>query len=387
MSPPTPPTHVRPLRDQEPDGHRASENAQRAPRARRDARGTEPPEPFLTLTPTQPLRVLVVDDDAESREILQMAISDMGHECAVAADGLEAWVEHQANPADVILSDWVMPRMNGLELCRLVRTQGGEAYTYFVFMTALGTKTSFLEGMRTGADDYLTKPADVEELEARLQSAHRVMSLQRELGRRNATLRREGDLASEAARLDPLTQVGNRLRLREDLEMLRSRAARYGHRYCAALCDIDDFKGYDDSYGHLAGDDVLRSVAATMHRALRGSDMLYRYGGDEFLIILAEKNLGEGAQAMERVRAAVERAALPYARSPRAVVTISIGVAELHAGLSHEDWLGRADAALYRAKARGRNCVEVADMPEDEAEAEAADADGNGKGNGGAGYH
>jgi two-component system cell cycle response regulator len=329
---------------------------------RRTARGSEA-ETLLTGTRVRPLRVLVVDDDAESREILQLAISDMGHDCVVAADGAEAWAAHQASPADVILSDWMMPEMTGLELCRLVRAKGGEEYTYFVFMTALGNKANFLEGMRTGADDYLTKPADVDELEARLQSAHRVISLQRELARRNVALRREGDLASEAARLDPLTQVGNRLRLREDLEMLRSRAARYGHRYCAALCDVDEFKGYDDSYGHLAGDEVLRSVAATMHRALRGSDMLYRYGGDEFLIILAEKTIGEGARAMERVRAAVEHAAIAYPRSKHGVVTISAGIAELHAGLSHEEWIGRADAALYRAKARGRNCVEVAESP------------------------
>src|SRR5437773_7331197 len=147
-------------------------------------------------------------------------------------------------------------------------------------------RAHLLEGLRAGADDYLTKPVDVEELGLRLSSAARVVAYQRELAESNAALRETSEVSFEAARIDPLTNVANRLRLSEDLEMFRSHAERYGHRFCVALCDIDVFKKYNDTNGHLAGDDVLRRVAASIRGALRQGDNLYRYGGEEFLVIL-----------------------------------------------------------------------------------------------------
>jgi two-component system cell cycle response regulator len=316
--------------------------------------------------PTRQLRVLVVDDDADSREMLEAAVAQLGHRSDGARDGVEALAKQQAHPVDVILSDWSMPGMTGIELCRRVRSRESAEYTYFVFMTGFGDRAHLLEGLRAGADDYLTKPFDLEELEARLLSATRVVTNQRELAQRNAELREESDLSFEAARVDPLTQIANRLRLREDLDALYSHAARYGRRYCAALCDIDLFKKYNDAYGHLAGDEALRRVATTMRGALRQGDTLYRYGGEEFLVILSEQGITEARQAMDRVRRAVEYLGIQHPESPGRVVTISVGVAEIgDASASYDDWLRLADSALYRAKKNGRNRVERDDSVRD----------------------
>jgi two-component system cell cycle response regulator len=310
--------------------------------------------------PSSPLRVLVVDDDPDSLEMLEQAIATLGHPVTGARNGAEAWEKQCAKPAQVIVSDWSMPHMSGVDLCRLVRANTGDDYVYFVLMTGYGDRAHFLEGMRAGADDYLTKPIDIEELEARLMSATRVVSMQRALSKKNAALERESDLSFKAARVDTLTESANRLRLREDLEALQSRASRYGHRYSAALCDIDLFKQYNDTYGHLAGDAALRLVASAIGGALRQGDTLYRYGGEEFLVILPEQGVEEAARVMDRVRSEVERLAIAHSASSVSVLTISVGIAELNeAGGSCDEWLARADAALYRAKRGGRNRIEV----------------------------
>lgn len=304
------------------------------------------------------LSVLVVDGDALSRIGLQQAVQQLGHECRTAKDGIEAWQMLQADRADVVLSDWSLPRMGGVELCRRMRAADGDGpYTYFIFMTGFDDREHFLRGMEAGADDYHTKPVDIEELEARLVSAGRVLSLYRKLADKNLQLRRDSQNSFHAARVDPLTGVANRLRMDEDLEVLWSRAQRYGHPFAAALCDIDEFKKYNDRHGHVAGDEVLRRVAQAIRKGLRQGDALYRYGGEEFLVILPEQSLSEAVRAMDRVRGAIELLAIP---SPDGVVTISVGVAELDLALDRtlKDWLRRTDAALYQAKESGRNRVE-----------------------------
>jgi two-component system cell cycle response regulator len=310
--------------------------------------------------PSGPLRVLVVDDDADSVAALEQAISLLGHTVVGASDGAEAWEKQCERPSHVVLSDWSMPHMSGVDLCRLIRANTDTDYVYFVMMTGYGDKAHFLEGMRAGADDYLKKPIDIEELEARLLSATRVISMQRALSKRNAALARESDLSFKAARVDTLTESGNRLRLREDLEALEARAARYGHRYAAALCDIDLFKQYNDTYGHLAGDAALRLVASTIGAALRQGDSLYRYGGEEFLVILPEQTPEEARRVMDRVRCEVENLAIAHEASEGGVLTISVGIAGLEESSGRcVEWLARADAALYAAKRAGRNRVEV----------------------------
>jgi two-component system, cell cycle response regulator len=291
---------------------------------------------------------------------LQRVIAALGHDCRSAEDGLEALQLHQSDPADVIVSDWEMPNLNGLELCEATRIVDDERYyTYFIFLTGFDAKECFLRGMEAGADDYLTKPFDVDELQARLTSAARVVALNRRLADANDELRRDSQAAFNLARTDTLTGVANRLRLEEDLPVLWAQAERYGHRCSAVLCDIDWFKAYNDHFGHLRGDTALRSVALTMAGQLRQCDRIYRYGGEEFLLLLPEQALGEGKLVAERVCRAVAASALRSV-SESGVVTISAGVAELSLAIDQttKSWLDRADAALYRAKANGRNRVE-----------------------------
>lgn len=317
------------------------------------------------------MRVLIAEDDAVSRMILRRAIEKLGHECHAAEDGEEAWRAYKAAPDgffDVVISDWMMPGMDGPALCAKVRAlreaEGRESYPFFVFLTALGDKDHLLEGMRAGADDYLKKPLDRSELAARLLVASRVTTLHRKLIDQNKRLEELNAELFEQARHDPLTHLGNRLLLREDLEALVARTERYGHSYCALLCDVDSFKLYNDHYGHLMGDEVLRSIANAIVANARVGDASYRYGGEEFLIILPEQTLKTARMAAERLRRTVEGLAIPHeATRPGSVVTVSCGIAELAPGgrKTPEKVLKQADDALYVAKERGKNNVAVYD--------------------------
>jgi diguanylate cyclase (GGDEF)-like protein len=306
------------------------------------------------------MRVLIAEDDPISRLILRRAVELLAHECLVATDGLEAWEHYGRSELDVIISDWMMPGLDGVELCRRIRQQPGKAYTYFILLTALSDRRDFLTGMKAGADDYLTKPLDQDQLSVRLLAAERVTSLHRRLAEQNAELERLNQVVTESARTDPLTGLGNRLRLREDLEALQSQIERYGRRYALALYDVDHFKAYNDRYGHLAGDRVLSDLAAVLIGQCRRGDQAYRYGGEEFLVLLPEQRAAAALTAVERVRQAVEGLAIPHAENPPSgLVTISAGVAVLEpdAGRGCEAAVRDADEALYRAKRAGRNRV------------------------------
>ncbi len=306
------------------------------------------------------LDVLVVDDDNDTRETLQQAVQSLGHECRAARDGMEAWRLHRTKHADVILSDWKMPKMDGLDLCRRIRAaDDGSAYTYFILMAGYGDRDHFLQGMQAGADDYHAKPVGLDELQARLSSAARAIAVYRKLEEQNSALRRDSQRSFRLARVDALTGVANRHSMDEDLGTLWARTKRYARPCCAALCDIDGFKSYNDAYGHVAGDEVLVRVAQTIRSEVRESDLIYRYGGEEFLLILPEQSVAEATRATERVRQAIERLAIPAASG--GVVTISIGLASPQpTDATIQDWLRRTDTALYAAKAKGRNRVEVA---------------------------
>ena len=250
--------------------------------------------------------------------------------------------------------------MDGLDLCQRVRASQRETYTYFMLLTSLEGKQHFMQGMQAGADDYLTKPLDREELRVRLQVAARVTSLHHQLAEKTRELERANHALAESARRDPLTGLGNRLQLREDLYRLQRWLDRYGRGFGVALCDVDRFKLYNDRYGHVAGDDVLQRISRSVAETIRSGDMAYRYGGEELLIIMPEQSAETSLIAMERVREAVERLAITHvANRPYGVVTISVGLVAIGQGeqLPWDVVLNRADAALYRAKAEGRNRV------------------------------
>jgi two-component system, cell cycle response regulator len=309
------------------------------------------------------MRVLIAEDDAASRRILQRAVVALGHECHVARDGVEAWELAQAHAIDVIVSDRMMPGMDGIELCRRVRERMAEHYTYFVFLTGLDHGQDALAGMRAGADDYLAKPLDRLQFEMRLIAAQRVTQLHGSLASSHTELKRLNSQLFEQARHDALTGLRNRLGLWEDLASVHADAARSGAPYGVALCDVDYFKRYNDTYGHLAGDEMLRRVAAALSSVSRQADSVYRYGGEEFLLLLQDCDRERASAAAERLRASVAALAMPHSgHASSAVVTLSVGIAAVVPGqlTTGDDVLAEADAALYAAKAAGRNCVAVA---------------------------
>ena len=303
------------------------------------------------------MKILIAEDDSVSLLILRRAVEKLGHECLTAENGREAWRIYKENPeVDVVISDWMMPEVDGLELCHRIRAEERERYTYFIFLTALGGKEHLFEGLEAGADDYLSKPLDREELQVRLISASRVTSLHRRLAEQSDQLEDLNVRLADQARTDALTGLGNRLQMQEDLASLDTP----GQAYCVVLSDIDFFKPYNDAYGHPAGDEVLRRVAGAIKSHCRVGDVAYRYGGEEFLIVLPGQMRESGVAVAERLRRAIEGLKIPHAaRKPPEILTISAGVA----AAAGEDQkvagvlLKEADEALYAAKEAGRNRV------------------------------
>jgi len=299
------------------------------------------------------MRVLVADDETTSRLVARRAIERLDHECDVAADGVIAWEMLHKAEYDVLITDWMMPGLDGPELCRRVRARKQDGYTYILMTTSLSAASDIVAGMEAGADDYLVKPVDPFALQTRLIAAQRVTELHHELSVAKSAL-------AKLARTDPLTQLSNRLRMHEDLVSAHERSRRSLSPYTVALCDLDGFKSYNDTYGHLEGDEALRQIGRAIATHVRTGDSAYRYGGEEFLILMPDVRAEGAVVCMERLRAGIERLAIPHAgREPRGVVTISIGIAGWEAGdeKSPAQILEAADAALYAAKQHGRNRV------------------------------
>jgi diguanylate cyclase (GGDEF)-like protein len=306
------------------------------------------------------VKVLIADDSAVPRLILEKTLASLGHETVSAADGQEAWDCFLRFQPDVVLSDWLMPGIDGIELCRRIRTHDADRYAYFVLLTAMTEVEHAVTAMTAGADDFMVKPLDRVALEATLIAARRVTELHDELRDQRSALERLNSLLHDESRRDPLTLLGNRLRLTEDLAATATRTDRHGHGQYLAMCDIDHFKRYNDRLGHPAGDEALRSVAQALAGAVRPGDMAYRYGGEEFVVLLRKGSVGTATAALEGIRAAVEDLAMSHPDNlPSGVVTISGGIAESSAArpIPVDEWLRRADVALYRAKALGRNRV------------------------------
>ncbi|MBI5833365.1 MAG: diguanylate cyclase [Armatimonadetes bacterium] len=311
------------------------------------------------------MRILVAEDDNISRILLTRCLEQLGHQCRVATDGAEAWLLLQDSEFDVLVTDWMMPELDGIELVRRLRSLEQTHYTYVVLLTALSKKEDYVAGMESGADDYLTKPLDRDALKAKLIAAERIVSLHRRMREQTAELERLNRILYETGRVDRLTGVSNRLRMEEDLASIHSRIVRYGHTYCLALVDIDFFKKYNDTYGHGEGDNCLRAVAQCLRGQARTGDEVYRYGGEEFLLVFPEQTADRGAIAMERIRAAVEAMLIPHeGRGPGEVVTISGGVTVMSPAndRSVQQVLDDADKALYQAKKQGRNRIVFYDL-------------------------
>ncbi len=305
------------------------------------------------------MKILLAEDDDVSRHILSETLRRWGYEVCCASDGDEAWSLLQTQDAPrLALVDWVMPGMDGVDLCRRIRSRLSEPYTYILLLTARGQKEDVIQGMGAGADDYITKPFDPQELQMRLSAGRRIIDLQAELLEARESLR-------YLATHDSMTGLANRAAI---LEQLRNEIDRSNREYSNVgilIADIDHFKRVNDTFGHGEGDRVLVEVASRMRSALRSYDAIGRYGGEEFLIILPGCDCSGAGQQAERLRAAVARqpVLLPEA-SIR--VTISIGAIAKERGSyeSPSNLVRAADAALYRAKAGGRNHIVVGSISE-----------------------
>jgi two-component system chemotaxis response regulator CheY len=305
------------------------------------------------------MRVLVADDDYGSQLVAQAAVEQSGHECIAAADGAAAWELYQRHHPQAVVSDLEMPGMDGLALCRAIREADTDSYTYLVLVTSHGSKEAVVAGMNAGADDYMTKPLDPFTLHTRLLVAERVTSLHADLARYRAAL-------AEQARTDPLTKLRNRLTLAEDLEQLRKTSEHAGEQFSVVLCDVDYFKRYNDLYGHQAGDAALRAVADTLAKQVRRGDGVYRFGGEEFLIVLPRQSPSGARAFMGRAFAAVRELKIAHSGNPPGILTLSGGIAactDSHR-VSVDALLNEADLALYSAKASGRNRVMVSGSAE-----------------------
>jgi two-component system chemotaxis response regulator CheY len=299
------------------------------------------------------LKVLIADDDSILCNLLGDVLGAAGYEVVKAANGLEAWEILQRDHVRMLLVDWMMPGLEGPELIRRVRGAGWPGYTYIILLTAMSGRSDIVEGLRGGADDYVTKPFRQEELLARLGVGSRILALETGL---SESLAREEALSA----LDSLTGLPNRRALYVRALAELSRAERERTSVGVVMMDIDHFKGINDQFGHAAGDDALRQVAAALQRNRRDYDFPGRWGGEEFLIIVPGASLEQAAVVAERVRAAVEGVALRGAGAGAGELRSSFGVAAASPALRPiglDELIRQADDALYRAKATGRNRV------------------------------
>jgi two-component system cell cycle response regulator len=292
------------------------------------------------------MRILIAEDEAVQRRLLESWLTKWGHEVVLAQDGAEAWsiLQTEAPPLLAIL-DWMMPGMNGLQICQELRKSSDRPYVYVLLLTAKSKKQDLLTALEAGADDYLTKPFDTQELRARLETGMRILRLQEQL--------------LFASRHDALTGLLNRRAILEAFEREWARSQREGNCVGLIIADLDHFKKVNDTLGHLEGDTVLRETAQKLRSSIRIYDSVGRYGGEEFLIVLPGCDLRQTREKAERIRILVE-SELAGNTQRRLPVTASMGVTAGTGDRDTKSLLHAADSALYRAKHKGRNRVEYA---------------------------
>jgi len=317
----------------------------------------------LPAESTASLTVLLVEGSPIARQALCRLIEARGHAAVATADPDEAWSRLRDRPADVVIADWSTPdRAAGGLLAKLRAREAadGAAYTGVILLAAPAGRSAVAAALEAGADGCLIKPLDEAALDAQLTVTARLVRLERRVRERDELVRRQEELLREEVRRDPLTRMGNRIRLDEDLRRFRGRAQRYGHGAVAVMVGIDQFRRYNDALGHAAGDEALRRVAKAVRSTLRDADGAYRFSGEQLLLILPEQDEDGGVICAERCRAAVAAMRLPHPRSDASeTVSLSAGIAELHgAGRDAiDDWLRRVEQALDAARATGGNTI------------------------------
>jgi len=325
---------------------------------------------FVARQDLASMKVLIADDSATSRAMLRTAVSSWGYEVVLADHGGQAWeILAQPDPPPMAILDWVMPHMTGPEVCRKVREMRREPYTYILLLTSKNTKGETVEGLEAGADDYIVKPFDQHELQVRLRVGKRIVDLQMDLLQAREELR-------DRANKDLLTMLPNRSAISTALEQELSRCHRDHRTVGIILLDIDHFKKINDTYGHFAGDAVLREAAARLRGNMRPYDQVGRYGGEEFLVILPNCDLEQAAQLAERMRQRLQTSTM-IVDGIEMRVSASFGVTVSDGSERRlEAFVRVADEALYRAKASGRNCVKSLTLPDSSTGSHSAEGNG-----------
>jgi two-component system, cell cycle response regulator len=301
------------------------------------------------------MKILIAEDDAMSRRLLQKTLERAGYEVQAVENGRLAQDELcRSDGPRLALLDWEMPEVDGPGVCRAVRAREEKSYVYMIFLTSKESSDDKVAGLRSGADDYLTKPFNAEELKARLRTGMRILHLEDRLVEAREEMRFK-------ATHDGLTGLWNRGVIMELLTRELVRSQRENSSTAILLCDIDHFKSVNDTYGHPVGDEVLREVAKRLLSSVRSYDFVGRYGGEEFIVVLNNCDPTSALGRAEQMREAIAVREVITKGAPLRV-TMSVGL------LRSVDWPSRSadscldevDAALYAAKAGGRNCVRVA---------------------------
>jgi two-component system, cell cycle response regulator len=292
------------------------------------------------------MKILIAESDPESCQILQKTLSELDYEIVLTHSGEEAWeaIKNEVAPTFAII-DWSMPEMNSTEFCRKLRHSSTAPYIYIITIISEPGKDEIVKAIEAGADDYISKPIEMEELRVRLRAGKRIMELQRALLMKST--------------YDALTGIWNRNMITEVLQRELARAEREGSSLGVVLAGLDKLKQINDAYGYHTGDKVVREVSKRIRAALRSYDLLGRYSGKEFLMILPGCDLTNTLKVAERARHIIARA--PIENAEGAIhITISLGVANSGGkNFNSEQLIQAAVEALKMAKESGRNRIEM----------------------------
>ncbi len=300
-------------------------------------------------------RILLADDDSIIRMILETCLKDWGYEVTSVTDGLQAWdILQEDNCPNLAIIDWMMPGMDGVEVCKKIREQNKEPYIYIILLTAKSSPQDIIKGLETGADDYLVKPVAPQELKVRLRAGFRIVELQENLIQARNELK-------EIAIHDSLTSLFNRGWIFRTLENELARMNRENRPVSVIMTDIDHFKRVNDTYGHPAGDLVLHELGQRLSETFRRSDAVGRYGGEEFIVVLPGVTQNVSFHLAERLRNVISQTPFTITNSLLSI-SVSLGVSDNEGSpnLSSTDLIQAADKALYHAKKNGRNQTALA---------------------------
>jgi len=292
------------------------------------------------------VKILIAEDDRISSKILEKHITGWGYDVLVVPDGKKAWQTFKKNEVGIVLLDWMMPEITGLDLCRKIRNDKSGKYTYIVLLTAKKKQKDINKGLAAGADEYLTKPFNPIELKARLKTGKRIIDLLEKLHKQ--------------AIHDGLTKVFNRREITRILNEEFHRTQRTNQPLSTIMLDINHFKKINDTHGHPVGDEVLVEIVSRITAKMRAYDKIGRYGGEEFIIILPHNPLESVKKIAERIRINISQKTIQTSAGPLQL-TASLGCTSTEniEASSTEMMIKISDKALYNAKNNGRNCTVV----------------------------